>query len=257
MTRENATVYQILNGDSLAQGFPVAQTGGEIIVVREALIDGSLDGTGLGEFWQTRAGYVGISSDEYRTRVASEFEKILRAPPGSEFNLWFEYDLFCQVNMWFVLSLIASLPSPKQVWAVYPSFLSWKHPHFWSGFGAATAGELLKSFRDRIPLNKNEIQLGQRLWQAYKNSNLEELTKLSAYKSASLPYLQPVVQAHTDRFPQEGAKGRPESILEEIIRTGPGDFQSVFVAFSKREPIYGFGDNQLKAIYDRVRKDVK
>ena len=188
--------------------------------------------------------------------MASEFEKIRQAPAGSQFNLWFEYDLFCQVNMWFVLSLIAGLPSPKQVWAVYPSFLPRQHPHFWSGFGAATAGELLKSFRDRIALNKNEIQLGQRLWQAYKNSDLEELTKLSVYKSAALPELQPVVQAHTDQFPPEGGKGRPERILEEIIKTGPGDFQSVFTAFSKREPIYGFGDVQLKAIYDRVRNSV-
>ena len=139
--------------------------------------------------------------------MAAEFEKILHIPPGHEFNLWFEYDLFCQVNMWFVLSLIASLPAPKQVWAVYPSFLPRQHPHFWSGFGAAPAGELLKSFRDRIALNKNEIQLGQRLWQAYKNSDLEQLTKLSAYQSAALPYLQPVVQAHTDRFPPGGGKG--------------------------------------------------
>ena len=42
MIRNNAIIYQVLNGDSLAQGFPVALTGGEIIVVREALIDGSL-----------------------------------------------------------------------------------------------------------------------------------------------------------------------------------------------------------------------
>jgi len=148
------------------------------------------------------------------------------------------------------------LPSPKQVYVLYPSFLSRQHPHFWSGFGAAAVGELLKSFGARIPLNENEIALGQSLWQAYKNSDLEQLTKLSAYQSAALPCLQPVVQAHTDRFPPEGGKGRPERILEEIIRTGAGDFQSVFAAFSKREPIYGFGDVQLKAIYDRVRNSV-
>ena len=74
----------------------------------------------------------------------------------------------------------------KQVWVVDSSFLPRQHPHFWSGFGGATVGELLESFRGRILLNENEIRLGERLWQAYKNSDPEQLTKLSAHKSAAL-----------------------------------------------------------------------
>ena len=35
-------VYNILNGDSLAYSFPDAKIEGEIIVVREGLIDGEL-----------------------------------------------------------------------------------------------------------------------------------------------------------------------------------------------------------------------
>jgi hypothetical protein len=37
-------VYNILNGDSLAYSFPDTKIEGDIIVVREGLIDGNLSG---------------------------------------------------------------------------------------------------------------------------------------------------------------------------------------------------------------------
>jgi len=108
-------VYHILNGDSLAHKFPNTQIGGNIIVMREALIDGDLSGENLHDFWQSRAKQVGVTEAQYYHRVVSEFEKLMNAPANSEFNLWFEYDLFCQVNMWFVISTINQLPINKKV----------------------------------------------------------------------------------------------------------------------------------------------
>ena len=122
--------YHILNGDSLAHSFPETKIPGDVIVVREALIDGELSGDSLQEFWQTRAKHIGISPGEYHNKVVTEFEKIVDAPANAEFNLWFEYDLFCQVNMWFVLSLIQSLRIDKQVFAVYTSHLEKSSQHF-------------------------------------------------------------------------------------------------------------------------------
>ena len=110
-------VYNILNGDSLAYSFPDAKIKGEIIVVREGLIDGKLSGDNLHDFWQSRARYMRITETEYNNSVVKEFEKIINAPDHSAFNLWFEYDLFCQVNMWFVISIINSLPIKKKVFA--------------------------------------------------------------------------------------------------------------------------------------------
>lgn len=135
-------VFNILNGDSLAYSFPDAKIEGEIIVVREALIDGDLSGDYLDEFWQSRAKYMGITQTEYNNSVVKEFEKIISAPDKSEFNLWFEYDLFCQVNMWFVISIIYSLQVRKKVYAVYTSYLDRNDRHFWNGFGPAKADEL-------------------------------------------------------------------------------------------------------------------
>lgn len=131
-------IYNILNGDALAYSFPEAKIEGEIIVVREALIDGDLSENNLQDFWRARAKYLGIAETEYHAQVAKEFEKIMNAPDDSEFNLWFEYDLFCQVNMWFVISIINNLRIRKKVFAVYTSHLDKTSKQFWNGLGRQT-----------------------------------------------------------------------------------------------------------------------
>ena len=179
----------------------------------------------------------------------------MSAPDNSEFNLWFEYDLFCQVNMWFVLSLLNSLAIKKKVFAVYTSYLDRSNKQFWNGFGPANASELRVCFTYRISLTDVDLQFGQELWKAYKNGDLDALIGLSKNQSPAFPYLQEVVVAHVDRFPQDGAKGRPEKVLEDITKNISTDFHQVFKEFWSRESIYGFGDIQLKRLYDKVMND--
>jgi hypothetical protein len=245
-------VYNILNGDSLAYSFPDAKIEGDIIVIREALIDGELSGDNLHDFWQLRANYMKITETEYNNSVAKEFEKIIDAPDNSDFNLWFEYDLFCQVNMWFVISIINSLAIKKEVFAVYTSYLDRTNKQFWNGFGPANSDELKVCYADKILLSEADIDLGKDLWEAYKNGNLEKLTILSKNHSLAFPYLQEVVKAHVDRFPKDGTKGRPEKVIEDITKNISTDFHEVFKEFWNRESIYGFGDSQLKHLYDKV-----
>jgi len=245
-------VYHILNGDSLAHSFPDAELEGNIIVVREALIDGDLSGDNLDDFWRSRALSVGSTEAEYHRQVVKEFEKIMNAPDDAEFNLWFEFDLFCQVNMWFVISIINNLPIRKKAYAVYSCYLDKTSKHFWNGFGAANGTELTFSFTHRIPLNDADLERGQDLWTAYRLGNAEELMRLAGKQSAAFPYLQEVVKAQADRFPKDGSPGRPEKVLEDITKNVSADFHEVFREFWKRESIYGFGDVQLKHLYDKV-----
>ena len=245
-------IYNILNGDSLAYSFPDSKIEGDIIVVREGLIDGDLSGNDLQDFWHSRAKSMGLSEAEYHDKVVSEFEKIINAPDDSEFNLWFEYDLFCQVNMWFVISIINSLSVNKKVYAVYTSYLDRNNKHFWNGFGPASSSQLQVCFADRILLSDADLQLGQELWAAYKDNNFEELIRLAKNQSFGFPHLQEVIKAHIDRFPKDGTNGRPEKVIEYITKNISSDFHEVFKEFWNRESIYGFGDTQLKSLYDKV-----
>ena len=245
-------VYNILNGDALAFSFSDTEIEGDIVVMREALIDGDLSGNNLNDFWQSRVKYHDSTEAQYYSDVVKEFEKIINAPNNAEFNLWFEFDLFCQVNMWFVISIINSLLIKKKVYAVNTSYLDRTSKQFWNGFGPANSSELATCFADKILLNDVDLQLGQDLWTAYKSGNLEELARLATNQSSAFPYLQEVVKAHIDRFPKDGTKGRPERVLEDITKNISTDFNKVCKEFWNREGIYGFGDTQVKDLYDKV-----
>lgn len=242
--------YQVLNGDALAYAFVETGIQGELIIVREALIDGSLTGDTLTDFWATRAAYHQVSMEDYQQKVVQEFNKILMANEPAEWNLWFEYDLFCQVNMWFVLSLMHSLGISRRVYAVYTTQLTPEHEQFWNGFGRATAEELRQCFAQRIELSEADMERGHRLWLAYQAADLVALEQLAREPSPGFPYLHEVVQAHRERFPL--GKGRPEKVLEAITQQGITDFPAVFRAFWQRESIYGFGDSQVKKLYDNL-----
>ena len=247
-------VYHILNGEALTDRFIETGINGEIIITRECLVDGNLEGDSLQDFFHTRAKYLAEepceNEQDYFAWVVNEFEKIMRSPADSEFNLWFGYDLFCRANMWFILSLLYDMEIKKDVYIVYPSYLA--EADRWKDFGGATPADLQKCFSGRTRLDENDIELGKNLWIAFKKNDFNTLQQLAAQAPLAFPYLQEVCNAHIERFPENGGKSRPEKIIEDIIVHTSPKFSIVFPEFFKREGIYGFGDTQVKKIYDKV-----
>jgi hypothetical protein len=239
----------ILTGDSLTQ--PFIQTGieGQVIISRECLIAGEVTANNLPELWQVRAQYIHHTYQEpveaYYQLVADEYEKLLHLPSLTELCLWFEYDLFCQVNMWFCLWLIRN-KSYKAIYRVAP--VTRAAQDRWKGFGSMNTDDLLSCYNRRIQLTREETALGASLWLAYQKGDLPQLQKLSDTTSAGFPCLQEVCKAHTDRVLHQ----RPEKVLLNITNSGITDFKEIFHAFSLTEGIYGYGDMQLKEIYDNL-----
>jgi Domain of unknown function (DUF1835) len=102
-------MIHVLAGDSLAADFKLLNIAGDIIVCHEAFIEGDLEGDMLEELFKTRARFIALAygepEEKYHEHVAAEFLKLINHS-AADVCLWFEYELFCQVNMWFVLSLL-------------------------------------------------------------------------------------------------------------------------------------------------------
>ncbi|MBK9331301.1 MAG: DUF1835 domain-containing protein [Ignavibacteria bacterium] len=245
--------YHILNGDCLVVLFNQTNINQDIIICRECLIDGNVHADSIADFWKTRAKFIGsaynISTEEYFSKTVSEFEKLNHLPDNSEICLWFENDLFCQINMWFIISLLAVNPTHK-IFRVFPVIEN--NDDIWKGFGNADIEKLEQAYNSKIQFGPEDIELGKNLWTAYKNSDLVKLKELSKTKSSCFKYLEEVCQAHIDRFPIDKSSGRPEKTIKEIIENTSGEFESVFSEFNRREGIYGLGDLQIKKIYDRL-----
>lgn len=237
----------VLPGDALTESFEKTAIDGTIIVCRECLIEGDVKAARLEDFWRLRASFIeksyGAEKEDYFQRVASEFEKLQNlATEKAEINLWFEYELFCQVNLWFCLYLLRE--SEAKIFRVAPVVRD--ESEIWKGFGNLSTEDLESCFADRIEFSESERRLGADLWKAYQAGDFEMLEKLSATESACFPYLKEVCRAEIEKSAQ------PRKVLEEIIAEGKTDFTEIFPAFSSQAGVYGFGDAQVKRILAEI-----
>ena len=114
----------ILNGDALKDNFSSDITG-EIIVIRECLVDGDVSGKNLDELFKNRAKFIsecyqGFSKDGYYEKVIPEIQKLESLNNDVEINLWFEDDLFCQINFWFTLDCLRKFDKINSTFLVRP-----------------------------------------------------------------------------------------------------------------------------------------
>lgn len=236
----------VLPGDSLVENFRKTNIEGEIIVCRECLIEGNLIAENLEDFWQVRENYLSKAFPKeenfYIDNVKTEFEKLLNISDGDEVNLWFEYELFCQANLWFCLSLLEKKSS--KIFRVAPIVRD--ENDLWKGFGGLNESDLEKCFEQRIELSKDDVNFGKQLWKDFSFRDFESLKLKSFESSEKFPYLKKVCEAAIE------IESRPKEIVGKIIENGETNFGKVFQKFNETEGVYGFGDLQVKKIYDEV-----
>jgi Domain of unknown function (DUF1835) len=243
------TSFHVLNGDCLAEQLKETKINQDFIVCRECLIEGDVFANNLADFWIIRAKFIAESYKQYYEKTVKELEKLTNLPDNSEVCLWFENDLFCQTNMWFVITLLSNQTSLK-LYRVFPIIEN--KAEIWKGFGQAATEKLEEAYAKKVLFKPQDIELGLNLWHAFQKGDLKELKALSKQQSDCFEYLEEVCQAHIDRFPLDNSLSRPEKVLKEIMKIQPNDFNSIFAKFSEQEGIYGFGDLQIKRILNTI-----
>ncbi|MFT6732949.1 MAG: hypothetical protein ACJAS9_001134 [Polaribacter sp.] len=245
-----STSFHILNGSTLKKQFP-KQIIGDLIVTNECLVDGNVLGENLTVLYNNRAKYLsesyGGTIQSYFEKVITEFNKIQELPIDAEINLWFEEDLFCQVNFWFVLYLIKQQTDIRRVYLVLPN----KENRY--GFGGMNNESLIESFSHKIQITESDFNKLSGFWELYQRNDITNLQKKSEKLNIKYPFLLPAIKAHSDRTSEDGLLGRPEQTIVNIMKElQTEDFPIVFGEFCKREAIYGFGDLQVKQLFDNV-----
>ncbi|WP_186757202.1 DUF1835 domain-containing protein [Echinicola salinicaeni] len=245
-------VFHILNGDALKDRFPL-DLSGETIVFRECLVDGDLRGDTDQEFYRNRARFISSAYGDFDEKTyfemtVPELEKIKTIPNDASVYLWFEDDLFCQVNCWYVLYQLRRKSHHGEVILVRP-FTSMEY-----GFGGLDTQGLIEVFEKERSLSPEEFLSLSKLWEAYLLKKDNEMYELVNELPKYFNYLNEVVVAELARRPSMGDLGRPEESVMKIIQALQTDeFLPVFREFCKRESIYGFGDLQVKNLLEKVK----
>ena len=241
-------MIHILNGDALSEQFP-KDLPGKTLLFRECLIEGPKKVDEFEAFFASRAAYL---SDTYDLKIKESYSLELSIPlmrvvteqPPAEVVLWFEEDLFCQANFWFVCHFLED--------SGFGGKVSWAKPSGTAryNFGLLSKESLISVFKERLPIDLTEIAP---LWQAYSVNDSDELIRLVEGITDLSEYIVPAAIAYRDMNTSTLEQSRPYLSLLEITKTlKTTHFGKIFMAFCQKEAVYGLGDLQVKRIFDKV-----
>jgi len=235
----------ILTGDSLKQQL-VPWLDGELIVARDVV------GETLEELFENRATFIaqypGLNKQDYYDKAVSEFKKIIHLPKKSEVYCWFEDDLFCQVNFWFVLHVLNSFVEGIDLYLVRPN----KGNEYC--FASMNEKELRLACAAPLKISPAMSRSVAKLWPLYQQKNYDLMCRVAKELNEYLPFLLPAVEAQVGRQADKQGLGYPERVLLGMMKEHPNDnFNEIFRRFSQQQAIYGFGDMQVKTMYDRLK----
>jgi hypothetical protein len=243
-------MLHIYNGDSTANTARAADIPGEHVSWREALVCGPApDNLAEGEFIDVRAQHLAtaynVAVEKCRAELVSMHEAIASFPEHDEVVLWFEHDLFCQVQLIYLLDWFAgremgqiklSVVCINEFPGVYP----------FHGLGELNEGQLQSLFPQRSEITPAQFELAVSAWRAYTSSDARALISLLRSDMSALPFLKDALKKHLERFPStRNGLGRVENTALGLVTEGYSKFRSLFPAFTRREGTYGFGDAQV------------
>jgi hypothetical protein len=241
-------MIHILNGDSLSDQFPL-DLPGKTFVFRECLIEGPKKSGEFDAFFASRATYLSEAYDptikeRYPLELSVPLTNLIKGVTPTEVVLWFEEDLFCQANFWFVCYfLVNSGFSGKVSWAKPSGVAKYN-------FGVLPKESLKVVFKKRFLIDITKIAP---LWQAYSVNNSDELIRLVEGLNRLTEYIIPAALAFKDMNTPTIEQSRPYLSLLELTKTlKTANFGKIFLEFCQKEAVYGFGDVQVKQIYDMI-----
>jgi hypothetical protein len=243
-------MLHIHNGDSAAGTAKKSDIPGEHLAWREALVCGPAPaGLSEVEFRRVRARHLadayGVELEKCRNELREQEEALSRFSDHEEVVLWFECDLFCEIQLIYLLDWFAhrDLGQTKLSLICIAEFPGVEVFH---GLGQLNEAQLASLFPQRQSVTAAQLQLGSKAWAAYSSSNPKEIESLLESDLAALPFLKSALVKHLRRFPStDNGLGRIGNVSLELVAKGYGNFRSLFPAFIRREPEYGFGDAQL------------
>ena len=254
----------ITNGDCTTNLLKKLNFSGTIVTWREMLCEGkTIMDVGSESFWKTRYDFF---SQAYKTPkqtfidlTVKEYRKLCNQKEQDEIVLWFEYDLFCQINMLAVISWLKRYRKNRQISLVCSGSLTTREGLF--GLAELSDEELQNHYDNRKTLSQDDIEFADYMWQLYcSDSPLRLETALQLNKNSAFTYLHEAIIAHLQRFPsiKNGLNKLENQILQLATQENFTSEHQFVGGILRNQGNYGFGDSQyfnkltqLKGLFDK------
>ena len=169
-----------------------------------------------------------------------------------ELILWYEHDLFDQVNLMQLLPWIrVHVPASKPVSLIcVGSFPG--HPDF-HGLGELRPDELASLFPTRQPVTRAHYELAERAWTAFRQASPESLDALRLGDTSVLPFLARALTRFLEEYPWVGdGLSRAERRLMTLVAEGRADWPAVLPRMHEGEDAYYVSDTELIELKDTL-----
>lgn len=246
----------ITNGHSLTNYLNELDISGDFLTWQEMLCEGpTSEIIDSDDFFAVRKQFlmelydIEVNEEEFRDEIG-----VLDFPDKfNEIVLWFEYDLFCHINLLAVISLIKQKNITHPIYLVCSGRVEGEKDL--KGLSELTPVQLQKHYDNKLKLNAVDIELMSSLWKTYCGKD-HNLFKPIIVKKSSFPYLSNCLKAHLQRFPDSktGLSGLEENILAIINKHEIKSRQHLLGYALNYQGYYGYGDIQLNRIIDKLSR---
>ncbi|WP_318308549.1 DUF1835 domain-containing protein [Flagellimonas crocea] len=252
------SLLHITNGDSFTSKLQSLQLEGDVITWREMLCEGkTLSSVGSESFWKTRFEFLNknykVSKSWFIEKTLKEYRSLCNHKQQDQIVLWFEYDLFCQINMLAVLSWLKTHRRHAEISLVCSGKEDATDKLY--TLNELSNEKLLELYENKKVLSQDDIEYADYVWQLYCSDNPIRLENQIANNDFQFEYLSEALKTHLKRFPtiKNGLNDLENHILEVAKKHKPKSKKELMADLLTDQGFYGFGDTQ----YERMISSLK
>jgi hypothetical protein len=248
------SILHVTNGDSAVRPIEEAGIGGEVIAWRDVLHDGPLPADlSLQELSRVRAEYLAGEGLGDTGEIAREFAArdaaIARATDHDMVVLWFEWDLYDQLQLIQILDQLSTIDDDE----LREAGTSIDMVSVAGYLGATAFDRFPALWRDREPVTREMLHLGAKAWKAVRASDPTSVAELVERGAESLPFLAGALERFLEELPSvDNGLSRSEQQLLEAIAGGPRSFSEAFQIAARREERVFCGDASAARYAERM-----
>ncbi len=246
----DATVH-ILNGDSTWHRLQKSGLKGDRIIWRELLCDGPLvKDVGSDKFWMKRYEFfeneLKVEKLEYYDKVIKELIVIEDLSKYKNVVLWFEYDLFCQVNLMALCTYLLKYYR-KDISYYLICVGREKSKDGWQTLADFSPEEYQELYENKVKLSRNDLLFAKECWNVYVDGNKDDLKSFNFRKSHKFKYFDVAIKQYLNNLEKTNGLDLIAYKVLKIIESSNHDQRAIvklLLEWQRKETVNGFGDMQ-------------